>query len=143
MITMHNLIKISDAANLGIHAMAHLAVSDPDSSHAVAEIAGELDVSEAHLAKVMQRLVRAGLVASRRGPGGGFVLGRPPRQITLLQIYEAIDGPLGEGGCMLGRARCPYGGCVFGDLGPRLNRELRDLLSKSNLSKLSKEKRRS
>ncbi len=140
---MNNLIRISDAANLGIHAMAHLAVADPDCAHAVAEIASELGVSEAHLAKVMQRLVRAGLVASRRGPGGGFVLGRPARQITLLEIYESIDGPLGEGGCLLGRKHCLYGGCVFGDLGHRLNRELRDLLSKSNLSNLSKEKRRS
>jgi Rrf2 family protein len=136
------LLKISDAANLGIHAMAHLAVSDADSAHAVGEIAGELGVSEAHLAKVMQRLVRVGLVVSRRGPGGGFVLGRPAREISFLQIYEAIDGPLADGGCLLGRKHCLYDGCVFGDLAHRLSRELRDLLSKGKLSKLSKEKHR-
>jgi len=140
---MNSVIKISDAANLGIHAMAHLATSDPNCAHAVVEIASELGVSEAHLAKVMQRLVRAGLVASRRGPGGGFVLGRPAALITMLEIYEAIDGPLGAGGCLLGHERCLYGDCLFGDLVPRMNREVRELLSKRNLSTLSKEKRRS
>jgi Rrf2 family nitric oxide-sensitive transcriptional repressor len=140
---MNTVIKISDAANLGIHAMAHLAASDPDRTHAVAEIADELGVSEAHLAKVMQRLVRADLVVSRRGPGGGFVLGRPAKQINLLEIFEAIDGTLGDGGCLLGHERCLYGACLFGDLVPRMNREVRELLSKRNLSNLSKEKRRS
>jgi len=46
------------------------------------------------LEQIFQRLRRAGLVAGKRGPGGGFVLTRPPTQISLREIVEAVDGPI-------------------------------------------------
>jgi hypothetical protein len=69
---MDTILRISDAANLAIHAMAHIARSKGNVNHSVGEIAGEQGVSVAHLSKVMQRLVKVGLLTSRRGPGGGF-----------------------------------------------------------------------
>ena len=81
---MDTILRISDAANLAIHAMAHIARSKGNVNHSVGEIAGEQGVSVAHLSKVMQRLVKVGLLTSRRGPGGGFVLGRAADKISLL-----------------------------------------------------------
>lgn len=48
-----------------------------------------------YLEQIFQRLRRAGIVASKRGPGGGYSLARPPGDITLLQVVEAVEGPLG------------------------------------------------
>src|ERR1039457_5676018 len=85
-------------------------------NHSVGEIATDQGVSQAHLSKVMQRLVKFGLLTSRRGPGGGFLLGRAPETITLLEILEAMDGPMSDNKCMLGRKKCLYGGCALGAL---------------------------
>ena len=71
------IVHISEAANIGLHAMILLA-SEPQRSFRAKEAAEVLGVSEDHLAKVMLGLVRAGLVASTRGPHGGFKLGPPP-----------------------------------------------------------------
>ena len=49
-----------------------------------------------YLEQIFQRLRRAGLVNSKRGPGGGYALARPPEQISLREIVEAVEGPLSE-----------------------------------------------
>ncbi|MCF8044104.1 MAG: Rrf2 family transcriptional regulator, partial [Desulfarculaceae bacterium] len=74
---MQQLLKISEAASLALHTMGLLA-SRPGEQVPTRELAARLKVSEAHLAKVMQRLGRAGLVRSQRGPKGGFALERNP-----------------------------------------------------------------
>ncbi len=113
---MSRLLNISDAANLGIHSMLYIANHDGSRPWSASEIAGDLRVSEAHLGKVLQRLTRLGFLTSRRGPKGGFTLGREPSTITILDILTAIDGPLDAGGCLLGRPLCPANRCAMGDI---------------------------
>jgi Rrf2 family protein len=131
---MDTILRISDAANLAIHAMAHIAWAGPGVNHSVGEIATDQGVSEAHLSKVMQRLVKVGLLTSRRGPGGGFVLGKDPKKVSLLNILEAIDGPMSESKCLLGRKRCIQGGCALGSLLTHVNHQVREFMSASLLS---------
>jgi len=133
---MASVLNISDAAALALHAMAFLA-SKPDRRLAAGEIASELQVSEAHLSKVMQRLAKAGLVKSARGPHGGFVLGRPADEIRLLDAYEAIEGPLGDNHCLLGIPTCGAKRCILGNLAEGVNSRVRGYLTKTKLSKLS------
>jgi Rrf2 family protein len=57
-------------------------------------IAKEYDFPTEYLLQVMQQLVRAGVLTSKKGPNGGFTLARPAKEITMLQIIEAIDGPV-------------------------------------------------
>lgn len=111
-------LKISDAANLGIHALVYLAEHFEDGRPvATAEAADAFKVSANHLSKVLQRLTRAGLVKSVRGPRGGFVLAKAPEEITLKSIYEAIDGEMhNHTNCLLGSQACDYKHCVFGNL---------------------------
>jgi Rrf2 family protein len=111
---MDTILRISDAANLAIHAMAHIARSKGNVNHSVGEIAGEQGVSVAHLSKVMQRLVKVGLLTSRRGPGGGFVLGRAADKISLLEILEAMDGPMSDCKCCLGARSASSGAARWG-----------------------------
>lgn len=74
-----------------IRAMTHLADS-PDGVARAQEIAAAEDISLPILSKVLQDLARAGLLKSRRGPGGGFRLARKPQEITLRDVVAAIDG---------------------------------------------------
>ena len=111
-------LKISDAANLGIHALAYMAEQyESQRPVATAEAAEVFQVSANHLSKVLQRLTRAGLVKSIRGPRGGFVLAKAPSAITLRDVYEAIDGAVTiEDACILGTKHCGISHCVFGNL---------------------------
>ncbi len=85
-------------------------------------------VSEAHLSKVLQRLAREGLLASTRGPGGGFRLVRGGGEITLLEVFEAIDGPFEPDECLMHERTCGRFGCLFGDLLGDINRQVREYL---------------
>jgi len=129
---MSSLLKISEAASLAIHAMAVLA-DRPQSPTSTGEIAAALHASENHLSKVLQRLGREGLVRSTRGPGGGFVLGRDAAQITLLDIYEAIEGPLMPEHCLFDAPICG-GKCLFDSLLENTSARLREYLASRRLS---------
>lgn len=129
---MTSVVHISEAANLALHT-AILLAGESDRPLRVNQIARALPVSRNHLAKVMQRLVRAGLVASSRGPRGGFKLVRKPRQVTLLQIFEAVDGSVDTRTCLLGRKRC-LGECVLGDFISRATAEFKARLGGTHLS---------
>jgi Rrf2 family protein len=128
---MSTLLGISEAASIGWHAMIVLA-ANPDELHSTAEIAEHLQVSGAHLSKVLQRLTRAGLVEAVRGPRGGFQLGKPAKEITILEIYESIEGPLQERKCLLRKPICNGKCCIIGDLLRRVD-ELKATLGSLSL----------
>jgi Rrf2 family protein len=128
------MLKISDAANLALHAMAALACTNGGGQTSVNQLAERLGVSEHHLAKVMQRLGKIGLVKSRRGPKGGFTLGRDPDTIHLIEIYEAIEGPMPERECLLDRQVCDGTHCLMGDLIQSVDRQVRDHMQNTKLT---------
>lgn len=101
---MAGLLRISDAATLGIHALALLASAEEPVQ--VSRLAGAMIASEAHLSKVLQRLAKQGMVSSVRGPRGGFVLRSDPAEVSLLDAFVAVDGPLGDDDCLLIRPAC-------------------------------------
>jgi Rrf2 family protein len=101
------------------------------------DIAQTMQFSRAHLAKVLQRLVHTGLLCSVRGPKGGFVLARPANKITLLDIYEVIEGPLSTEPCPVNAQECPFGECILKQLPERLTSEFRDFLSATTLADIS------
>jgi len=70
-------------------------------------IAMEAGVSESMLRKLLQKMVRAGLVVSDRGAAGGFRLGRRPQDITFLEVIEAVQGKFAVNKCFLGNRPCP------------------------------------
>jgi len=126
------VFKVSEAASLALHTAAFLA-GRPGEVVTTGEVASALDVSENHLSKVLQRLAKAGLVRSTRGPRGGFMLSRSPDDLTLLEVYEAIEGPLGTTNCLFGRPVCD-GECILGDLLTDVNAQIRAYLTGTKLS---------
>jgi len=128
-------IRVSEAANLAIHALAVIAASTGPLTR-TREIAARLKASLAHLAKVMATLERAGLVYGARGPAGGYRLARPATRISLKEVYEAIEGPLQARSCLFGKPVCETDGCVLSDYLGGLNRELTRKLARVKVSDL-------
>ena len=136
MVDLSNLLRISEAASLGLHAMVLLAANSHDEI-STRRIASDLQVSEAHLSKVLQRLGKVGLVNSTRGPKGGFALARKAEDITLLDVYEAIDGPLVTNSCLLGTQICGGERCILGDLLETIDNQVREYLTTTRLPELT------
>lgn len=133
---MSNVFKVSEAASLGLHAMVIMA-ADPEHLLSAKGAAGLMKVSEAHLAKVLQRLARAGLVESVRGPKGGFLLTKPAKQTTLLDVYEAIEGPLVVRECLFSTQMCSGQNCIFGDMLKSVDSQVRKYLASTRLSEVT------
>jgi Rrf2 family protein len=129
--SMSGVLRVSEAASIALHT-ALLLASEPERTWSTGEVARRLGVSGAHLAKVLQRLTRVELVRSTRGPKGGFRLAKPARQIPLLTVYEAIEGPLGGRQCLLPKPVCK-GCCILGGLLSEVNETVRDRLTNLNL----------
>ena len=132
---MANLLRMSEATALALHTMVYLA-RDPEHPVPAREIAGSLHASEAHLAKVLQRLSRAGLVKAQRGPTGGYSTTGNGAEITLLEVYEAIEGSLRSNHCLFEAPVCDGGDCIMGDLLERIHEQVRSYLSETRLSDL-------
>jgi Rrf2 family protein len=135
---MAKLLRISEAASLALH-VAVIMAKEPAVYVPARELARRLNASEAHVSKVMQRLVRAALVTSTRGPGGGFRLRRAPAEITQLEVYEAVEGALEPSSCMLGKPVCD-GDCIFGDYIHRVDADFRTYLAETTLARPDSDK---
>jgi len=72
----------------------------------VKDIAGPMEIPGSFLAKILQRLLKAGFVLSTRGVGGGFRLSRDPSEITLYDVVGAIDGPVTMSKCAVDARSC-------------------------------------
>ena len=129
---MSGILHFSEAASLAVHGVLLLAAPGAE-QRTVHSLAASVGASEAHMAKVVQRLGKAGILVSTRGPRGGVSLARPAGEISLLAVYEAVEGPLDRGGCVLGRSACPFGACLFGGLLERVSGEVRDFLASTTL----------
>lgn len=89
---MQAVMRLSEGVEWAAHAAAVLAALPDDRALPAEALARYHDLPPAYLAKHMQLLRRAGVVASSRGAGGGYWLARAPSNITLLQIADAIEG---------------------------------------------------
>jgi len=133
---MGSILKISEATSLALHTVVYLA-GHPDTLVSTREIAKALHASEAHLSKVLQRLARVGVVKSIRGPKGGFALAKNPDDITLLQIYEEIEGPIDNEVCLASSPVCSGRGCILGTLLQSCQDQVKKHLSKTTVGKLT------
>ena len=100
------------------------------------ELADVSNFSRNHLSKVMHQLTKCGYLISDRGPKGGFVLGKKPEEITLLEIFELVEGDIEDISCMGNCAICPFKDCIFGGLMSKLTKEFKSYLEATKLSDL-------
>jgi Rrf2 family protein len=93
------MLRLSKKADYALMAMKHLAQRSDRGSSSAREIAEQYDIPIELLAKVLQRLVRRGLLESHQGTRGGYQLARPAAQISAADVIQAIDGPVTVTAC--------------------------------------------
>ena len=97
------MLKLTKKADYGLMAMKHLAEHGHGTACSAKDVAESYGIPAEALAKILQRLVKAGLLVSQHGINGGYTLARSAETISAFEVIRAIDGPLGESGCSSGR----------------------------------------
>jgi len=134
------MMKLSKRADYGLIALKHLAMHSDCGSYSASDIAEVYRVSAPLMAKVLQKLARAGLVVARHGSSGGYTLARDASQISALDAIRAIEGPLFITSCVTSRGECDVSTtCSIREPLRRVNKSILDVLGKVTISQLSDE----
>ena len=103
-------MRLTAFTDYGLRALMRMA-SAPDRAFSTAELAREFDISRNHLAKIMQRLARSGIVETRRGGGGGATLARSPASIRLGDVVRILEQGHVLVDCFASGGECTIAGC--------------------------------
>ena len=121
-----------------IRALAYLASRPSGDICLVDEIAEAEDMPRPFTSKILRDLVRAGLLTSSRGPGGGYALAREPADVSLLEIQQIIDGIGNLDRCAVGLAACnDYAPCPLHDEFKPLRQSIRSYLEETTLAEMA------
>jgi Rrf2 family protein len=123
-------MEISRRTDYGVRVILDLASLPVDGRTATQDIAMRQNIPSPFLAKIISQLSLAGLVTTYRGAGGGVALARPPAEISLLQVIEALEGPIHLNRCAIQPEACPRREhCAVHDIWVRAQEDLTGLLS--------------
>ncbi|MDD5168166.1 MAG: Rrf2 family transcriptional regulator [Syntrophales bacterium] len=132
------MLHITRRGDYAIRGMVYLAGQQADKVTLLSDMAAAIDVSPAILAKIFQHLNKVGLVSSYRGTGGGFMLGRPAESITLLEIVEAVEGPIILNRCLIAKGTCSRDAlCPVHPVWGRVQEKMRSMLRDVTLKELA------
>ena len=110
------MLRLSKKADYALMAMKHLALKTAVPSTSAREIAEQYDIPIELMAKVLQRLVRTGLLISTQDTRGGYTLSRPSAAISVADVIQAIDGPFTVTACSSENSDCEqYSKCNIRD----------------------------
>ena len=117
-------MKVSMKGDYGVRALIDLGLHYGEGTIQSAEIAQRQFIPEPYLDQLLTTLRKAGFVRSRRGPQGGHVLARPPREIPLSEVIGALEGSVAAIGCLDGSLACALSGSCS-------QQEMWDVITKS------------
>jgi Rrf2 family protein len=131
------MMELTRKGDYAIRGIVYLAGMPSDQVCLLSDIAAAVDVPPTFLAKIFQQFSKIGLVKSFRGTGGGFLLGRLPENITLLEVVEAVEGPIVPNRCVVDPTDCDRSGsCTVHPVWLRVQDEVRKVLSGITLKEL-------
>jgi Rrf2 family protein len=137
-------MQITRSTDYGMRVLTRLALAPTATRLTAGALAHASRASEPLVAKILQRLVAARLLVSRRGFDGGFELARHPRDISVLDIVTALEGPLCLNACLPGGAGCDESEtCAARDVWARAQSALATVLAGETLERLAEGTRRS
>ncbi len=102
-------MQITRQADYAMRAVAYLAKIGEDQRAATSQIADDQKIPPSFLAKIVSQLAVAGLLQTSRGARGGVSLARSPEEISVLEVVEAIDGPILINECVIDSGTCTFG----------------------------------
>ena len=103
---MQHVLQISRKIDYGLRAMIHLAGLPTEKIASLQDLSTTLHLPREFLAKILKLLAEKGLVRSARGARGGYQLARPARDISFLEVIEAVEGPVQLNVCLDHMDRC-------------------------------------
>jgi Rrf2 family protein len=134
-------MQITREGDYGIRSILYLARQPFNKISFVNEISEEYKIPRSFLAKILQKLVKAKIVRSYRGVKGGFSLARQSREITVLDVLEAIEGKLALNICLVDKKKCGFSKhCPTHFLWTNVQSKVAEMLKKANFDDLARQK---
>jgi Rrf2 family protein len=134
------MLKLTKKADYGLMAMKHLAEHGHDRACSAKDVAESYGIPQEALAKILQRLVKAGLLVSQHGTNGGYILARDPEKISAFEVIRAIDGPLFITSCITVRGECDQTDrCTIREPLRRVNESIEQVLKGISISEMRDE----
>jgi Rrf2 family protein len=130
---MSKIVSLSEAVSIALHSMILIGRAGNNSVN-VDKLAEITSSSRHHVAKVMQRLAKEGFVGSYRGPNGGFYLLKKANEISLIEIYEAIEGKIVIASCPMDKQVCALDKCFMNNITHQLTSQFIGYMSKQTLA---------
>jgi Rrf2 family protein len=132
------VVIFSSASEYAIRGIGELAARGGGGRLLLEDVVAGTGLPRDFMAKVFQRLVRAGLLRSAKGRGGGFSLARPAHEITLMLIVEAMEGPQAYDRCVVGLEKCTdHMPCPQHDLYKPIRQRIKDYLGTTTAADLA------
>lgn len=136
-------LRLTNAGDYAIRSMIFIASLPEEAVVLRSEICETQKIPSSFMAKILRSLVRAQLLRSTRGVNGGFSLAKDPSEISLLDILEAIEGPLALTDCTPNAEECEHSGnCPANAVWSRVQASIRDILASACLEDLVSTPRR-
>jgi Rrf2 family protein len=131
-------MQVSMAGKYAIRAMMYLASLPLNTIIQISDLSEKWGIPEKYLRKIIPLLAKAGLIYSRRGMGGGIVLARPSKEISFLEIVEAVEGKIFLNKCLMSPDMCersPW--CSTNRVWHEAQESMKKVLSGKNLEELA------
>jgi Rrf2 family protein len=134
------MLKLTKKADYGLMAIKHLADHPQPGACSTKDVAEAYRIPQELLAKILQRLVRAGLLKSHHGSNGGYVLARDPATITAYEVIRAIDGPLFITSCVTVRGNCvQHERCTVKEPMRKVNSSIEEVLRRITIADMAED----
>jgi Rrf2 family protein len=134
------VLKLTKKADYALMAMKHLAEHSDEGSFSAKDVADAFSIPPEALAKILQRLAKAGLLHSQHGIKGGYVLARAAHTISAFEVIQAIDGPLFITSCVTVRGECDQSDrCNIREPLRKVNESIEAVLKRIKISHMREE----
>jgi Rrf2 family protein len=134
------VLKLTKKADYALMAMKHLAEHSSEGSRSAKDVSDAYGIPPEALAKILQRLAKAGLLQSQHGINGGYTLARPAHTISAFEVIKAIDGPLFITSCVTIHGDCEQSDlCTIREPLKKVNQGIEDVLRSISIGDMREE----
>jgi Rrf2 family protein len=132
-------MELTRAADYALRGVLYLSMQPRDSLCIISEIAEKMDIPEGFLARIFQILAKSGIIRSHRGKRGGFSLSKPPEEIVMKDVIEALEGPIHLNRCLSDYSDCGKEGiCSLHEVWAEIQTNIVAAMEAANFADLAK-----